>query len=105
MKKYVIGIVGLGMIGNSTAVLSTMHGMKTVCYVRNPAKIPSYKAGFDKMYDEMIAQGIMTREQAEVCATYLKYVGSYEEMAECEVIFEAISEDIEQKKTDQKSVV
>ena len=83
MKKYVIGIVGLGMIGNSTAVLSTMHGMKTVCYVRNPAKIPTYKAGFDKMYDEMIAQGIMTREQADVCATYLKYVNSYEEMAEC----------------------
>ena len=98
MKKYVIGIVGLGMIGNSTAVLSTMHGMKTVCYVRNPAKIPTYRAGFDKMYDEMIAQGIMTREQADVCATYLKYVNSYEEMAECEVIFEAISEDIEQKK-------
>ena len=98
MKKYVIGIVGLGMIGNSTAVLSTMHGMKTVCYVRNPAKIPGYKASFDKMYDEMIAQGIMTKEQAEICATYLKYVGSYEEMAECEVIFEAIAEDLEQKK-------
>ena len=98
MKKYVIGIVGLGMIGNSTAVLSTMHGMKTVCYVRNPAKIPGYKASFDKMYDEMIAQGIMTKEQAEICATYLKYVGSYEEMAECEVIFEAITEDIELKR-------
>ena len=64
MEKYVIGIVGMGMIGNSTAVLCTMHGMKTICFVRNLAKVPTYKAGFDKMYAEMIAQGILTQEQA-----------------------------------------
>ena len=46
----------------------------------------------------MIAQGIMTKEQAAVCATYLKYETSYEGLAECDVIFEAISEDLEQKK-------
>ena len=60
MKDLTIGIVGLGMIGNSTAVLTTLHGYKTICYVRNEAKIPTYKAGFDKMYDELIAQGIIT---------------------------------------------
>ena len=57
MNDLTIGIVGLGMIGNSTAVLCTLHGYKTICYVRNEAKIPQYKAGFDKMYDELIAQG------------------------------------------------
>ncbi len=56
MGNYAIGIVGLGMIGNSLAVLTTMHGVKTVCYARNPAKIPGYRADFDKMYGEMIAQ-------------------------------------------------
>lgn len=98
MKDTVIGIVGLGMIGNSTAVLCTMHGYKTICYVRHEAKIPTYKAGFDKMYDEMIAQGIMTKEQAEICASYLVYTTTYEGMAECDIIFEAIAEDIEMKK-------
>ncbi len=56
MKNDAIGIVGLGMIGNSMAVLTTMHGVKTVCCVRNPAKIPGYREGFDRMYGEMIAQ-------------------------------------------------
>lgn len=98
MSKRVIGIVGLGMIGNSTAVLTTLHGNKTICYVRNEAKIAGYKAGFDKMYDELIAQGIITEEQKEICASYLVYTTSYEGMAECEVIFEAIAEDIEMKK-------
>lgn len=98
MKDLTIGIVGLGMIGNSTAVLCTMHGYKTICYVRNEAKIPQYKAGFDKMYDELIAQGIMTREQADVCSSYLKYSTSYAGLAECTFIFEAIAEDLEMKK-------
>ena len=66
MKKCVIGIVGIGMIGNSTAVLTTLHGCKTICYARNESKIPGYRAGFDKMYTEMITQGILTKEQAEI---------------------------------------
>ncbi|MCD8100794.1 MAG: 3-hydroxyacyl-CoA dehydrogenase NAD-binding domain-containing protein [Oscillospiraceae bacterium] len=98
MKDTVIGIVGLGMIGNSTAVLSTMHGYKTVCYVRNPAKEAVYKADFDKMYDEMIAQGILTAEQAKICGTYLVYVNDYEGMADCDIIFEAALENEDVKR-------
>ncbi|MCQ2405746.1 MAG: 3-hydroxyacyl-CoA dehydrogenase family protein [Oscillospiraceae bacterium] len=98
MNDLVIGIVGLGMIGNSTAVLSTMHGYKTICYVRNEAKIPQYKADYDRMYDEMIAQGILTKEQANICASYLKFSTSYAGLAECEFIFEAIAENLDMKR-------
>ena len=45
----------------------------------------------------MIAQGIITEEQKEICSSYLVYTSSYEGMAECEVIFEAIAEDIKNK--------
>ena len=64
MEKPVIGIVGVGMIGNSTAVLTTMHGCRTICYARSAHKIPQYRAGFDRMYQEMITQGILTEDQA-----------------------------------------
>ena len=40
----------------------------------------------DKMYDELVAQGIITEEQKEICSSYLVYATSYEEMAECDVI-------------------
>lgn len=98
MKKPVIGIIGVGMIGNSTAVLTTMHGCRTICYARSEHKIPQYRAGFDRMYREMITQGILTEEQAAVCGTYLEYASSYEGLQDCDVIFEAIAEDLEQKK-------
>ena len=96
--KNVIGIIGLGMIGNSTAVLTTMHGCKTICYARTPEKIPQYEKAFDDMYREMTEKGLLSESQAAICKTYLKYVTSYEELAECTVIFEAITEDLEQKK-------
>ena len=98
MKDLKLGMVGMGMIGNSTAVLAALHGYEIFCYVRNPAKIPTYVEGSDKMFDELIAQGIITPEQKEICKTYIKYENSYAGLAPCEFIFEAIIEDIEQKK-------
>ena len=98
MNKPVIGIIGVGMIGNSTAVLTTMHGCRTICYARSEHKIPQYRAGFDRMYQEMITQGILTQAQADICASYLEYATDYEGLADCEVIFEAIAEDLNQKK-------
>jgi len=98
MEKFVIGIIGNGMIGCSTAVLTTMHGVRTVCYARNEAKIPGYRASFQRMYTEMITQGILTEAQADICGSYLEYTGTYEGLKDCDVIFEAIAEDLEQKK-------
>ena len=98
MKNLTFGLVGQGMIGNSTAVLTTLHGYKTICYARNPARIDVYREGFDRMYREMIAQGILTEEQAKICSSYLEYTTSYEGLEPCDVIFEAIAEDLEQKK-------
>jgi len=98
MNNLTIGIVGLGMIGNSTAVLTTLHGCKTICYARNETKIPGYRASFDKMYDEMVAQGVLSKEQGDICGTYLQYTTSYEGLSQCDVIFEAIAEDLEQKR-------
>ena len=103
MEKPVIGIVGVGMIGNSTAVLTTMHGCRTICYARSEHKIPQYRAGFDRMYREMITQGILTQEQADICSSYLEYATDYEGLADCEVIFEAIAEDLEQKKLEAQA--
>ena len=97
MEEYIIGIIGQGMIGSSTAVLTTMHGMKTICYARNPAKIPGYRAEFDRMYQELIDHGVMSAEEAAICASYLRYETSYEGLAGCGVIFEAIAEDLMQK--------
>lgn len=92
-----IGIVGNGMIGDSMTVLTTGHGYKTVSVARNPAKIPGYKAKYDEYYQQMIEHGLLTQEQFRICESYLNYTTDYAELADCDVIFECIVENLEQK--------
>ena len=92
MENLVIGIVGMGMIGNSTAVLSTLHGYKTFVYLRDPLKLEVCMAEFDRMYQQMVDQQVITAHQAAHAKTYLRVVHEYEGLAECTFIFEAIKE-------------
>ena len=97
MNDLIIGIVGMGMIGNSTAVLSTLHGLKTIVYLRNPQKAEGCLVEFDRMYQQMVDQQVISAEQAAHAKTYLNVVGRYEDMSKCAFIFEAIQETPEAK--------
>lgn len=92
-----IGVVGNGMIGDSMTVLTTGHGYRTVSLVRDPAKIPQYKAKYDEYYRQMIDHGVLTEAQFRVCEKYLRYTADYSELADCEIIFECITENLEEK--------
>ena len=92
MNDLVIGIVGMGMIGGTTAVLSTSHGFKTVVYLRDPQKKPACMAEFDRLYQQMVDQRVMTADQARAARTYLHIVHEYEGLSACTFVFEAIKE-------------
>lgn len=92
MENLVIGIVGMGMIGNTTAVLTTLHGVKTIAYVRDPQKDAVIWAEFDRLYQQMVDEGVVTVEQARCARTYLRIVHDYEGLAPCTFVFEAIKE-------------
>ena len=92
MDNMVIGIIGMGMIGNTTAVLSTSHGLKTIVYLRDPQKLPARMAEFDRLYQELVDQQIMTADQARCARTFLHVVHDYEDLSPCTFIFEAIRE-------------
>lgn len=97
MENLVIGIVGMGMIGNSTAVLSTLHGIKTIVYLRDPQKLEERMAEFDRMYRQLEDQQVITADQAAHAKTYLRVVHEYEGLAPCTFVFEAIKETPEAK--------
>jgi 3-hydroxybutyryl-CoA dehydrogenase len=92
-----IGIIGLGMIGDSLAVLTTGHGYKTTCLARNPDKIPGYKKTYDQYFKQMTDQGLMPENQREICEKYLKYTLDITDLKDCDIIFECVFEDIELK--------
>ena len=92
-----IGIIGLGMIGDSMAVLSTGHGYKTTCVARRAEMIPEYKKTYDNYFRQMIDHGLMPENQTSICEKYLKYTLDFNEIADCEIIFECVNEKLELK--------
>jgi 3-hydroxybutyryl-CoA dehydrogenase len=84
----------MGMIGDSMSVLTSGHGYKTVCLVRRPEMIPEYKKTYEAYFDQMIAQGLMSANQTEICARYVAYTTDYADLADCEIIFECVTENI-----------
>jgi len=87
------GIIGQGMIGCSMAVLTTGHGVKTVCLARDEAKYPDYKRKYDEYFAQMIAHGLLTEKQAKRCTELLSYTTDYSDLDGCDIIFECAAED------------
>jgi 3-hydroxybutyryl-CoA dehydrogenase len=95
MKK--IGIVGMGMIGDSMSVLTSGHGRPTVCVVRRPEMIPEYQKVYKEYFRRIIDQGLAPEGQDEICARYVTYTTNVSDMADCEIIFECVQENLDVK--------
>ncbi|MBN1321310.1 MAG: hypothetical protein JXA87_10775 [Thermoleophilia bacterium] len=92
-----IGIIGLGMIGDSLTLLTTGHGYRTTGLVRREEMIPEYKKAYSEYFRQMIDQQLMPEEQLAICARYLQYSTDFEALADCDVIFECVTEKLDLK--------
>ncbi|MCL1896377.1 MAG: 3-hydroxyacyl-CoA dehydrogenase NAD-binding domain-containing protein [Clostridiales bacterium] len=89
-----IGIVGMGMIGDSLSVLTTGHGYKTICVVRRPGMIPAYKEAYAGYFAQMVRQGLVPEGQGAICERYLSFAEGPGALKGCEIIFECVQEDL-----------
>jgi len=87
-----IGIIGAGMIGNSLAVLTTGHGYSTTSVDNRAEMFPEFKKGYDAYFQQMISEGLMPEKQLEICSRYLTYSADISDLADCEIIFECVTE-------------
>ncbi len=92
-----IGIIGTGMMASSMAVLTTGHGYKTSVFARSPERAESCRAEVDAFYKEIKDNNLITREQIDTCMGYLNFAFAYEEMADVDLFFECVAENLEIK--------
>ena len=92
-----IGIIGTGMIATSMAVLTTGHGYKTTLLALNDELELESKKEYGRFFEEIIAYGLMTDDQAGICARYLNYTQEYDGLSDVDVIFESVVEDLDVK--------
>ena len=96
-KVHHIGIIGTGMIGASLAVLTTGHGYKTTVFARSKQRAESCSDTIRTYYREIADQNLITQSQIDICTGYLNFAFAYSEMADVDLFFECVTEDVEIK--------
>ena len=92
-----VGVVGAGTMGQGIATAFAASGYQvTVCDI----KIEWAQSGIDKIaanYDKLASKGKITTDFADSVKNHLK-TGEYKDLADCDVVIEAILETSEAKK-------
>lgn len=92
-----IGVVGAGTMGQGIATTFASSGYEvTVCDI----KIEWAQSGIDKIaanYDKLVGKGKIAKDVADSIKSHLK-TGEYKDLADCDVVIEAILETSEAKK-------
>ena len=88
-----IGIIGSGIIASSLAVLTTGHGLESHILVRSQEAKARLMKRFEEHYALLVKKGILTPEGRAVCESYLHVTEHYEDLSECNIFLEAVTED------------
>ena len=93
-----IGILGAGMMGQGIAYASARMGIEVVLKDVNRAAAESGKAYSAKLLDKQIARGKATEESKQQLLDLIKPSESYEDLQGCDLIIEAVFENIALKR-------
>ena len=96
-KEMQVGVIGTGMIGMAMAVLFTGHGYETYVYSVGPEFTEAGQKSYDKMYQVLKEQGLVTDAQAEQIRAKLHITESYEDLKDVEYVNESVLERLDVK--------
>ena len=88
-----IAVIGSGMIGASLAALFTGNGYNTVMYAVNGNEAECGLTRYRTNFNDLIASGLVTREQANACEKLLLITMDYADISDADFIYECVFED------------
>ena len=93
-----VGILGAGTMGGGIAMNFLSAGLPVTLVEREQAALDRGVATIRKNYERTAARGRMTAEQVEAAMALLNPTLAYEDLAECDLVIEAVFELMEVKK-------
>lgn len=93
-----VGVVGCGLMGRGIAQVSAVAGYTTVVREVNEGLLDLGLGAIREQLDRMVAKGKLESADRAACLERLSGSVSLEDLADCDIIIEAIVEDIEVKK-------
>ena len=92
-----VGVLGGGLMGSGIAQVAAQAGMQTVVREVSDAVCQKAKSGIEKTLAKGIEKGKVTAEQRDACMSKLSFTVDVAAMKDCEIIIEAVVEDLEVK--------
>jgi 3-hydroxybutyryl-CoA dehydrogenase len=93
-----VGVLGCGLMGSGIAQVSAQAGYETVVREVEQKFLDKGLAGIDKSLSKFVEKGRMTAADKDACIGRLKGSTSLDDLADCDIVIEAIVENPELKK-------
>jgi len=90
----VVGIIGAGTMGSGIAQVAATAGCKVLIHDTQPASLVKSQAALEKILSRLIEKGRIDAEEMARIQGNITYVAKLEDFASCELVIEAIVEDL-----------
>ncbi len=94
MKQMKIGIVGTGAMGTGIAQVAATAGCDVVLFDDNNEALLRAKRNLSATLEKLVAKQKITADEAALTESRIKYASYLTDFADCELIIEAIIEDL-----------
>lgn len=93
-----VGVLGCGLMGSGIAQVCAAAGYQTIVREMEQKLIEKGFAGIEKSLAKFVEKGKLSPEQKSACIARLQGTTNLEELADCDIVIEAVIENIDLKK-------
>ncbi len=104
MEIKKVGVLGCGLMGSGIAQVAASAGFETVVREVSDDLIKKGFAGIEKSLAKFAEKGTITDEQQRKIRSRLSGTTSFEDLSDCDIIVEAIIENLEEKRKTYKQL-
>ena len=97
-KSSKIGVVGAGTMGTGIAQIAATFGHHVYLFDAYPDQLKKSKDGLEKILNRQIEKGRMSAEEVQDILSRIHYQSHIKDFAGCDIVFEAIVENLQAKK-------
>ena len=98
MEIKKVGVVGCGQMGSGIAQISAMAGFRTLVQEVSREALERGLARIENSLSRLVKKGMLTPEAKEQTQSRLKGTLALEDFADCDLIIEAVIENLDEKK-------
>jgi len=98
LKIQKVGVLGCGLMGSGIAQVAATAGYSTVVREVNDDFLKKGIAGIEKSLGRFVEKGTLTAEQRNETLSRLKGTTRFEDLSDCDIVIEAITENIQVKR-------